>query len=171
MRYTRCVFRCSNLPFQPSRADHSPQIEQNVANFALPSRKTFAATAVYGCCYKNSSLKCRTAGCEGCSAVAGANFSPLLLCSDAIYTCDNSFPNSRANRDKRCCHSKCRHGLSSATAHTRCIRSCSGVTRVRNKMAPNMGISWKSAAINTIARVHHHSSSIKTTKNTRFSNA
>jgi hypothetical protein len=33
-----------------------------------------------------------------------------------------------------------------------------------------MEISWKSAATTT-TRVHHHSTSINTTKNTRFSNA
>ena len=87
--HQRFLFRCSTRPLQPPGAE---TLEQRVAYFALPSRKTFAATAVYSCCYKNSSLKCRAAGCEGCSAVAGANFSLLLLRSDVFYTCDNSFP-------------------------------------------------------------------------------
>jgi hypothetical protein len=101
-----CAMRCTPSAFlvplfnNAASAAWSKTLEQSVAYFALPSRKTFAATAVYSCCYKNSSLNCRAAGCEGWSAVAGANFSLLLLRSYVFYTCDNSFPNSISNRDK-----------------------------------------------------------------------
>jgi hypothetical protein len=56
MRYTPSAFLVP-LFNKAASAAWSETLEQSVAYFALPSRKTFAATAVYICCYKNSSLQ------------------------------------------------------------------------------------------------------------------